>query len=271
VSSSIIASFIADYGYEKAIEILDGFYQNGRTFLRLNTARFSEEDLLKSIPNAGATDITGCYETTDGNLINTPAFVDGMFHIQDYSCAVACEQLLPADGHSFDILDLCSAPGGKSFTLAEKTSGNVFACDISAKRVKLIEDGKERLKLTNIKTLVQDARTKNDSLPAFDYVLCDVPCSGLGVIRKKPEIRYKDTADFTRLSEIQYDILCTGITYLKPGGTLLYSTCTLRGDENERVIERFLAANPEYTAAMNTIFPGYSDGFFTAVIKKAKH
>jgi 16S rRNA (cytosine967-C5)-methyltransferase len=266
INKDIVKSFADDYGYERAIEILEGFIQSDCTYIRLNTVRFDEDDLIKALQNITATDIPGCF-ITDGNIINTTAFRDGMFHVQDYSCAAACE-LLDIKG-SEDILDLCSAPGGKSFTLAQKTSGTVCACDISAKRLKLVEDGKNRLGLVNIKTLLQDGRVFNETLPTFSRILCDVPCSGLGVIRKKPEIKYKNTADFGRLSDIQYDILETAIRYLSPGGKLVYSTCTLRRDENERVVERFLEAHPDYTANMNTIFPGKSDGFFTAVIKKA--
>jgi 16S rRNA (cytosine967-C5)-methyltransferase len=233
----------------------------------LNTARFSESDLKNAFPDAKSTDIPGCF-IVSGNPIASPAFADGMFHVQDYSCAKACA-LLISENSNDDILDLCAAPGGKSFTLALHTTGTVYACDISAKRLALIEEGKDRLKLSNIKVLLQDGRVFNETLPAFDRILCDVPCSGLGVIRKKPEIKYKNTDDFGRLALIQYDILATAVKYLKPGGTLLYSTCTLRKDENERVVERFLAAHDGFSAETDTIFPGESDGFFTAVIKKA--
>jgi 16S rRNA (cytosine967-C5)-methyltransferase len=267
VNTDIVTSFVNDYELTKAIEILDGFCQSDHTYITLNTARFSENDLKEAFPDAQNTDIPGCY-IVSGNPIASPAFHEGMFHVQDYSCAKACALLGSSGDNNSDILDLCAAPGGKSFTLAERTSGTVYACDISAKRLALIEDGKKRLKLSNIKTLLQDGRVFNENLPTFKRILCDVPCSGLGVIRKKPEIKYKNTEDFGRLALIQYDILETAVKYLAPGGILLYSTCTLRKDENERVVERFLDSNKGFTADMNTIFPGESDGFFTAVIKK---
>lgn len=280
VNPDIIKSFQADYGSDAALSLLQYFGSPSKNYVRLNTARFAASDLPDGfVP----TDIDGSFIAPEGNIIDgagfKKAFTAGMYHIQDYSCAYACKAFdIRGDE---DILDLCAAPGGKSFTLAEQTTGTVYACDINEKRVRMITDGANRLGITNIKTFTADGKLINPEFPPdvkqFDRVLCDVPCSGLGVIRKKPEIRYKRIEDFTRLSDVQYSILENGVRYLKPGGKLLYSTCTLRKCENEDVIERFqnqygTAFDKLFTVEMLTIMPGVlpydSDGFFTAVIIK---
>jgi 16S rRNA (cytosine967-C5)-methyltransferase len=263
INPEIYESFKSDYGEKRAIEISDSFSDNDITYIKLNNRRFSKDELPEGFAE---TDIPNVFSGGNVNL-NSREFKAGVYHIQDYSCAYACS-LLEIRGDE-DILDVCAAPGGKSFTLAEMTSGTVYACDISAKRLSKIEDGIKRLGLTNIKTFLQDGKVFNESFPKFSRILCDVPCSGLGVIRKKPEIRYKNFADFAHLPDVQYSILENSVRYLEKGGIILYSTCTLRKAENEDVITRFLENHPEFTADMRTIFPRdyNSDGFFIAKIK----
>jgi 16S rRNA (cytosine967-C5)-methyltransferase len=266
INPEIFDSFVSDYGAEKAAEILDSFSSEEVTYIRLNNKRFTTADLPEGFRE---TDIPNVYSVNNLHL-KSEEFIAGVYHIQDYSCAYACN-LMEIAGNE-DILDVCAAPGGKSFTLAEMTSGTIYSCDINYKRLSKIEDGIKRLGLANIKTFINDGKVFNESFPKFSRILCDVPCSGLGVIRKKPEIRYKNFADIVHLPDVQYDILSNSVRYLTEDGILLYSTCTLRKAENEDVVNRFLDSHKEFTAQMKTIFPGdyNSDGFFTAKLKRNK-
>jgi 16S rRNA (cytosine967-C5)-methyltransferase len=188
--------------------------------------------------------------------------------------------VLPGDR----VLDVCAAPGGKTFTLAQ-TADFVLANDIYAHRVKLIRDGAKRLKLTNIETVVSDASSSYTEYGLFDKILCDVPCSGLGVIRRKPEIKYKSVADFAGLPTLQYAILQNAARHLKPGGFMVYSTCTIRREENEEVAKRFLREHSEFEGVTFlkefgkpfgsyhvTILPEHfgGDGFFIAKFRKKR-
>jgi 16S rRNA (cytosine967-C5)-methyltransferase len=138
--------------------------------------------------------------------------------------------------------------------------GTVLAFDLHEHRAKLIDDGAKRLGLTCISARTGDASQFSLDLPKADRILCDVPCSGFGVIRRKPEIRYKPLTDFQELPELQYRILENAARYLKKGGTLVYSTCTVLQAENEAVVERFLAAHPEFELVPLTEF-GFSQGY----------
>jgi 16S rRNA (cytosine967-C5)-methyltransferase len=263
LNPEIYESFRADYGEEKAAQILDSFFDNDITYIKLNNRRFTKDGLPDGFSE---TDIPNVFSGGNPNT-NSPEFKAGVYHIQDYSCAYACS-LLEIHGNE-DVLDVCAAPGGKSFTLAEMTDGEVFACDVSAKRLEKVKTGASRLGLTNIKTFLQDGKVFNEDFPKFSRILCDVPCSGLGVIGKKPEIRYKNFADFAHLPDVQYDILENSLRYLMDGGIILYSTCTLRKAENEDVVTRFLDNHPEFTAETRTIFPRdyNSGGFFIAKLQ----
>src|SRR5699024_6595537 len=145
------------------------------------------------------------------------------------------------------VLDMCSAPGGKAFTIAEMMNdcGRVLAYDLHQNRVRLIADGAKRLGLSSVEAGVNNAKQFNEDIPTADRVLCDVPCSGLGVIRRKPEIKYSDRAAIGGLPGVQYDILSMSASYVKDGGTLIYSTCTLNRAENDLIAKRFLEAHPE--------------------------
>ena len=184
-------------------------------------------------------------------------------------------------------MDACAAPGGKSFAAAMcmQDQGEIHACDLHAHKKALIEAGAARLGLQSITAQVLDGKKPRKGWEErFDAVLADVPCSGLGVIRKKPEIRYKDPAELTDLPQIQGDILDNVSRYVKPGGVLLYSTCTLLQAENEDVVTAFLAKHPEYhlesfllpgplgevAAGQCTLWPQrlQTDGFFLAKLRK---
>jgi len=195
-------------------------------------------------------------------------------YVQDQSSYQACELLNPQSGEV--VLDLCSAPGGKSFTIAKlmNNSGRVISCDINAKKLRLVESGSKRLGLDIIETLLNDAKVFNPDFPKCDKVVCDVPCSGLGVIRRKPEIKYKPASDFDGLPTIQLKILQTSASYVKSDGFLMYSTCTLSRSENDDVIESFLSEpsiKQQFELVQKkTTIPSTDggDGFFVAILKR---
>ena len=204
-----------------------------------------------------------------GNLEQLRAFQDGLFYVQDTAAklSVLCAQL-PQKGR---VLDCCAAPGGKSFAaaIAMAGTGSITSCDVHAHKVELIAKGASRLGLTGITARVQDASAANPEwIETMDAVIADVPCSGYGIIRKKPDIRYKDPDTMKDLPQLQKKILQTQAFYVKPGGVLLYSTCTLVREENEGVVETFLAENPQFEAETLTlpdIFPKNTTGMLTLV------
>ena len=221
---------------------------------------------------------------TVGDLAALPAFRDGLFYIQDAAARLAVLAAAPRRGQK--ILDACAAPGGKSFAAAIAAGeADITACDLHENKLKRIRESAARLGLERrIATLACDAReNRPDWNGAFDLVIADVPCSGLGVIRKKPDIRWKDPAGFADLPEIQTAILKNTARYVRVGGTLLYSTCTIRREENEDVVRAFLAETPGY-AAEGFALPGRldapegqlqlwpqrhgTDGFFMAKLRR---
>ncbi len=196
-----------------------------------------------------------------------PGFSDGEFFIQDASCAVSAEVLAPTEKD--EILDLCACPGGKSFAAAILSGGdaNILSLDLHESKLSLISDGAARLGLDNITVMQNDAtHPRVEFFGKFDRIICDVPCSGLGVLGKKPDLRYNAEGAMDRLPELQYDILSVAAKYLKPGGTLVYSTCTLNPSENEGNVNRFLAENSDFSTADFSVGAFSStDGMFTLV------
>ena len=220
------------------------------------------------------------YQIQAADVRRTKAFQMGLFHVQDLASQLCCQILDPKPEET--ILDMCAAPGGKSFTIAEimQNRGKLYAFDLHSHRVKLIQDGAERLGLTCVHTSVQNAAQYHQDMPQADRILCDVPCSGLGVIRRKPEIKYKSLESFAGLPEIQYQILETASKYLKPKGILVYSTCTVLKQENEQVILKFLESHSEFVpvpltefeipSGWTTFSPEFADcdGFFVARLQR---
>lgn len=205
------------------------------------------------------------------DITQLKAFNDGLFHIQDISCCRAISALYIQNGDT--VFDFCAAPGGKSFYASyfAGSKGKIFSFDLHDSRVELIKAGALRLGLNNISAAVNDACIFNISLGKADKIICDVPCSGFGIVRRKPEIRYKELDSVKGLPEIQYKILSTSAEYLKVGGKLMYSTCTLNKKENEKVVQKFLNENSNYAVCdMKTIFPGENggDGFFYCIIER---
>lgn len=219
------------------------------------------------------------------------AFREGLFHIQDKSSQLCAWALDPQPGDR--VLDLCAAPGSKSFTMLERMEGkgSVTSCDIFPEKVKKIQDGARRLGLANIFPQQNDATVKNQELGVFSRVLCDVPCSGMGIIARKPEIKYKPEEELRELPAIQAAILENGCRHLEAGGVLVYSTCTVLRRENEAITEAFLKNYPEMQPLplpeelqkrvwgqydpqrwQVTLFPQVAgtDGFFFAAMKKVR-
>lgn len=222
-----------------------------------------------------------------GNLENLPSFLDGLFYIQDPASRLSVLTAAPQPG--IQVLDACAAPGGKSFAAAicMENQGKIISCDLHPHKKKLIAAGAKRLGLSIIEPATADGKVFRPEWEAsFDCVLVDAPCSGLGVIRKKPDIRYKDPEPLTQLPEIQKEILENVCRYVKPGGTLLYSTCTILERENRQIVEAFLASHSEFSlvpfqlpepmgmvdSGMITLWPHLygTDGFFIAKLQKGE-
>ncbi len=215
-----------------------------------------ERELEKSGLKYRRADMTeDCFELfSPGKLDELDIFRSGRIYVQDAAARLSVSALSPKSGDF--VIDTCAAPGGKSFAAAVdmKNAGRILSCDIYEKKLKLVRQGAERLGIDIIETMEADASKQNQELVGkADCVICDVPCSGFGVIRKKPEIRYKTDSDTARLPEIQYNILNNAAGYVKPGGVLLYSTCTVLKRENEDVATRFLEENGQFTAEAFTL------------------
>ena len=257
--------------------------------VRVNRMKTTPDEAEAELERAGMTvtphrafaDILLC---TGGDAAATEAFREGRITVQDAASALAAFVADPKPGTA--VLDCCAAPGGKSFAMAEKMQGkgSLTSCDIYEHKLKRIQEGAARLGLPNIRTELQDASAfRAEWAESADTVLCDVPCSGLGIIRKKPETRYKDPDEIAKLPALQLAILENCARYVKPGGTLVYSTCTILQRENEDVVRAFLAAHPEFAPApwshpvcggradgMVTLLPPEhdTDGFFIAKLKR---
>ena len=221
-----------------------------------------------------------------GNLEQLPSFREGLFYVQDPAAklSVLCAKL-PEE--TIRILDCCSAPGGKSFAAAIATAGRgqIISCDVHAHKTGLIENGAARLGLNNITVRHQDATVRVPEWEeAMDAVIADVPCSGLGIIRKKPDIRYKNLQEMEALPQLQLAILENQSAYVKKGGILIYSTCTVLKRENEEIVDAFLKTHPDFTleplelpavfpkndTGMLTLIPGQydTDGFFISRLRR---
>ena len=260
--------------------------------VQVNTLRITAAALMQQLEQGGVSAhphdwMKDCLVLSGtGNLEKLGAFRDGLFYVQDAASklSVLCAQL-PKDGGR--VLDCCAAPGGKSFAaaIAMEGGGSITSCDVHAHKAKLIENGAARLGLANIHAMQQDATvTVEDWKDAMDTVICDVPCSGLGIIRKKPDIRYKNLKELEALPGLQLQILRNQASYVKKGGTLLYSTCTVLRRENEDVVKAFLEERDDFYAepltlpevfpknetGMLTLIPGQfdTDGFFICRLRR---
>ena len=214
--------------------------------------------------------LEGCFEVTGtGDLERLSAFASGRCTVQDAAARLAAIAAGPKPGDR--VLDVCAAPGGKSFAMAMQMEnrGDILSCDIHPHKIDLIRAGAERLGFQNVEPMLRDASVFNPEWEkGMDTVIADVPCSGLGIIRKKPDIRYKDLKETEALPGLQLQILKNVSRYVRPGGVLMYSTCTVLPRENEQVVSAFLADNPDFSPeklALPEVFPRNETGMLTLI------
>ena len=252
VPVSLCETFVGALGYDRAASALAGFCEKPPMTVRVNTEKTTAEALTAELTAAGLTVEPAHYASTalrvpEGAITSTEAFGRGDFFVQDEASQLCVAAL---DARAGDVVtDTCACPGSKSFGIAltMENRGEVHSFDLHKSKLSLITSGAERLGLTIVTADERDARDPDPSLLGrCDRVLCDVPCSGLGVIAKKPEIRHKDLTESARLPAIQAAILEASAGYLKPGGVLVYSTCTILPAENQDVVSAFLSAHPEF-------------------------
>lgn len=271
VAEPICAAFIEAFGFDRAESILAAFGRTPPLTVRVNTLRISRDDYLARLAETGIAASpcetpTGIRLAASMNPTLLPGFDAGDCFVQD-EASQRCVAALGAQPGEL-VLDLCACPGAKSFGAAidMQNCGRVISSDLHANKLSLVASGAARLGISIIETAARDARLPVDELIGrADRVICDVPCSGLGVLGKKPDLRYKSLDDTSRLPAIQAAILDTAAGYVKPGGRLVYSTCTLLPAENEGVTGPFLAAHPEFAVAEeHTLTPDAdgTDGFY---------
>ena len=278
-----------DKDYAEAEKIARGFeIIPPHITLHINTLKISTQEFFEKMPeHYGARCIGNNLVTLSKSVPVSEiyGFEEGLFFVQDESSAI-CASLINKDTVKEEnpvIIDTCACPGGKTFAMAISFENKacIHSFDLHQNRLSLIEKGTKRLGISSVKTMANDARKPIQELfEAADAVLCDVPCSGLGIIAKKPDIRYKTYEEIERLPEIQRQILCQSAKYVKPLGILVYSTCTLRKAENEDNIRFFLENNKNFelakdafgTEGMKTFFPHKdgTDGFFAAKLIRVK-
>ena len=275
------------YG-EEAFDIARAFYtRRQETAIRTNTLKTTDEALSAALSAAGCAVTEGPWPHCllvrfAGSPAAADAFRQGLFHVQGLASqfAAGCVDAKPGQR----VLDLCAAPGGKSLTLAQAMGnrGTLVSCDAVKSRLPLIEAAFARCGVTCGRVLENDAARPNPELGHFDRILCDVPCSGLGVIGKKPDVRYKTLDGLESLTALQGQILETAASYLAPGGRLVYSTCTIPPAENQDQVRSFCARHPEFAVlepeqapegALQTGFGTLllpnrtgTDGFFAAIL-----
>lgn len=282
----IIEHWITHYTFEGAVKIAESLQDRPNLYARVNTRLTTREDLIETLNNDGL-DVEAAELHPDAIISHTneilkhPLFLKGMYSIQDISSMFVHDAASVNEDDT--ILDACSAPGGKGFHIAEKLSeGHVDLADVHPHKITLIENAGKRLNLENFKTFLADATSFNYK-KKYDKIIVDAPCSGLGVIRRKPEIRYeRKKEDIDSLVNLQLEILNHVKQFLKPGGELIYSTCTIHQMENENVAFTFKKQNEDiefatfelptldFSGHMRQILPYEfdTDGFFIAKFRR---
>lgn len=289
--------FVKEYGFEKAEQIAEGSLRNPQTTIRCNTTKISKQDLRERLKKQGISAENGVY-AEDALYISgydaldkIPEFKEGYFQVQDESSMLVAQ--LAGLKKDDLVVDVCSAPGGKAIHAANLLEsfggGTVISRDVSEKKTVLIRENTERLQVKNITVQIADATILDETLTEqADVVIADLPCSGIGIMAKKPEIRYRMTKENQiELVKLQKEILNVVHRYVKPGGIFMYSTCTINKEENEEQVKEicekygFIPAMHEVTVptalkadvqedAFIQLLPGIHacDGFFIARLKK---
>lgn len=283
----LVEEYVAACGYDFAEAALGANNETPPVYAQSNPLRPMDLTEGLSAYDPRPTEVPGCYVLkSSAGIAETEAFRQGGFYIQDLAAKLSAMVAGAAPGMT--VLDVCAAPGGKSMAaaMAMNNEGRIISCDIHEKKLRLIRENGERLGVTILETRAMDARTPEEDLQGIaDIVIADVPCSGLGVIRRKPEIREKSPEELDRLPEIQRAILEGEAACVKPGGVLLYSTCTVRQRENEDVVREFLSRHGEFSpepfelplgigevsTGMFTFWPHLhgTDGFFVCKMRKS--
>ena len=275
-SEQIVRLWLDAYGRDKTEKMLIASNRPAPLFIRTNTLKIRPDELKEKLVSRGFSVTGGSLSrsfTVEGSgLTETAEFREGLFQIQDEASQLAVETL---DPHPGDLLiDLCAAPGGKCCAAAAlmENNGSIKAYDYYEARAGLIKKQAERLGVSIIEASQADATVLNEALiGTADCVICDVPCSGLGVIRRKPEIKLRPLdEDYQNLPEKQNRILHNASLYVKlKGGKVLYSTCTVNPAENRQVIDRFLRENPCFSVETERqLFPGECDGFYICLLRR---
>lgn len=292
----LVRRWIEQFGYNKAKEMCEINLTAPMQTARVNTNKITREACIKRLTEEGfqveeSVVVPEAIKCLKGNLAHSESFREGLITIQDESSMLVAYALGIEQNET--ILDACAAPGGKSTHIAEKLedTGQVISLDLHEHKVKLINENAVRLGLTNIETKAMDSRKVQEEFDgsAFDRILLDAPCSGLGVMRRKPDMKYtKKEEDLNRLQSIQLQLLDSVTPLLKPGGTLVYSTCTIDRSENEEVVTAFLQKHTDFEGDLSVIermpkaiqplmtdfqlqiFPQDfgSDGFYIASLRK---
>ena len=277
----IVKKFCDEYGEEETANICQNLNLRPNISVRINR--------LKGKMDLGEKGILEDFRTITGtkNITKTKEYIEGNITIQDEAAGLSSFVLAPKEGEI--VLDACSAPGGKTTYLAElmHNKGKIVAWDIYEERLKQVEQNAKRLGIDIIQTEVHDAtKLKEEYVEKFDKILLDVPCLGLGVIRRKPDIKWnRQEEDIKEISDIQFNILKTCSKYLKKNGTLVYSTCSMLKEENDAIIEKFIKEEKFETVNIEEQIPNEfskittnnmvqflpsqnHDGFFITMLKK---
>ncbi|MBQ2730032.1 MAG: 16S rRNA (cytosine(967)-C(5))-methyltransferase RsmB [Clostridia bacterium] len=281
VPEELCRRFAEWYGYDETEKIFSAFLENKKITLKVNTLKTTAESICERF-SAVPSDLVNnsvCTESFDGV---SAGIEEGIVFVQDEASALASSVLGAEAGEI--VIDTCACPGGKSFAVAigMENRGELYSFDIHDNKLSLIRSGAEKLGISIIKASQRDARDPDEALVGrADRVLCDAPCSGLGVIGKKPDIKYKDIASIDNLPKIQYDVLCGASKYVKEGGVLVYSTCTLNPMENFEICKRFLENHSEFSlepflwakgecSGSLTLFPHIdgTDGFYICKMRR---
>ena len=290
----IVEKWIKDFGQDFTEDLLDANAEKPNLYIRTNTLKISRDELIGKLAKEGikCTKVNGIDEAIMvqnlKNIEGNELFKLGYFTIQDISSMLVGKIANPEKDSK--VLDICSAPGGKTTHVATimENTGQVIARDVFDHKLKLIKSTVNRLGLTNVSIENRDALKLDDnSIDKFDYVLADVPCSGLGIIKRKPEIKFKEKSELSGLPDIQSKILNNASKYVKENGTLIYSTCTIHDEENIDVVEQFLKENKNFELVpieninidLDNQEKGYikiypnihgMDGFFIAKLKRIR-
>ncbi|MBP3308631.1 MAG: 16S rRNA (cytosine(967)-C(5))-methyltransferase RsmB [Clostridia bacterium] len=285
----LVRHYRDSYGEEGLEALVTALTEKKPLSLTVNTKKTSRISLLRELSDCSATPSpiseNGITVSAPTSPTELPHFSEGHFFVQDEASRLAVEALSLRAGES--CVDVCAAPGGKSFLAAMQVgdAGRVLSLELHESKLSLIRDGAMRLSLDNITVGCRDATAPDTALASsFDALICDVPCSGLGVIGKKPDLRYKDLSGIGKLPPLQYEILEKSVGYLRAGGRLVYSTCTLNPEENESVTDRFITEHPDFAYESFTLGGIYAkdgrltllphihntDGFYIALIRKKK-